>query len=109
MNILVKGMKMPWNCIVCPMQFVGMCYVQQPEVDDPRVAHTTDQCVSRASWCPLVEIPDGHGRLIDADALKSYMEECKGENAMAIYATGYARGFIDKAPTIIPSDNDGEA
>lgn len=28
MSVIVRDMKMPENCIECPMQFGGMCYVQ---------------------------------------------------------------------------------
>ena len=33
-------------------------------------------CGTKPDWCPLVEIPTPHGRLIDADALKAKMVEC---------------------------------
>lgn len=38
-------------------------------------------------------------RLIDANALKSYMDECSKENRFRVYY-GYAKSFIDNAPTI---------
>lgn len=129
MSILIKGMEMPMNCIVCPMQFGGMCYVQPPEIDEPRVAPTVDQCVSRASWCPLIEIPDGHGRLIDADALKKDLErQCKevfkidavspddfwitrdqayNQRLWITWCESFYE-YIDSRQTVIPSDKDGE-
>ena len=58
MSILVKGMRMPKNCIGCPMQFGGMCYVQPADIDDARVAATVEEAVERGrpSWCPLQEL-----------------------------------------------------
>ena len=38
-------------------------------------------------------------RLIDADALKSYMDECSKETRFRVYY-GYATAFIDAAPTV---------
>lgn len=71
MSILIKGMKMPENCIKCPMQFGGMCYVMPAEVDVSRVAPTVEEAwkQGKPDWCPLVEIPEPYGDLIDRDAL----------------------------------------
>ena len=38
-------------------------------------------------------------RLIDADALKSYMDECSKETKFRVYY-GYAESFINDSPTI---------
>lgn len=38
-------------------------------------------------------------RLIDANALISYMDECSKESRFRVYY-GYAKSFIDNAPTI---------
>ena len=38
-------------------------------------------------------------RLIDANALISYMDECSKESRFRVYY-GYAKSFIDDAPTI---------
>ncbi len=38
-------------------------------------------------------------RLIDANALRSYMDECSKESRFRVYY-GYATSFIDSAPTV---------
>ena len=38
-------------------------------------------------------------RLIDANALISYMDECSKESRFRVYY-GYAKSFIDDAPTV---------
>ena len=38
-------------------------------------------------------------RLIDANALMSYMDECSKESRFRVYY-GYAKSFIDDAPTV---------
>lgn len=103
MSVLIKGMEMPKTCIECPMQFGGMCYVQPPEIDEPRVAPTVDQCVSRTSWCPLVEVPP-HGRLIDADIM---IKRYEPDMNRRIYGGNFIFD-LEYAPTVIPADKDGE-
>lgn len=70
MSVVVKWMRMPENCIKCPLQFGGWCYVAPPEIDE-RVAPTVDEAVEQGKpeWCPLVDLGK-HGKLIDADALE---------------------------------------
>ncbi len=59
MSVVVKGMDMPENCLKCPMQFGGWCYVAPPEIDE-RVAPTVDEAAEqgRPKWCPLFETKD---------------------------------------------------
>ena len=73
MSVVVKGMRMPENCIKCPLQFGGWCYVAPPEIDE-RVAPTVDEAVEQGKpeWCPLVDLGK-HGDLIDRDALEQEM------------------------------------
>lgn len=70
MSVVVKGMRMPENCIKCPLQFGGWCYAAPPEIDE-RVAPTVDEAVEQGKpkWCPLVELPEKHGDLIDRQKL----------------------------------------
>ena len=83
MSILIKGMRMPENCIKCPMQFGGMCYVMPAEVDESRVAPTVEDAwkQGKPDWCPLVEIPEpqeGHwieGKIY-RDVIECNCSEC---------------------------------
>lgn len=112
MSILIKGMVMPKTCIECPIQFGGMCYVQPPEIDEPRVAPTVDQCVSRTSWCPLIEIPEHHGDLIDRNnANLKFVELAKTLEEKHGYESGvpYAVAALllkskEEFPIIIPTE-----
>lgn len=103
MSILIKGMRMPENCIKCPMQFGGMCYVMPAEVDESRVAPTVEDAwkQGKPDWCPLVEIPEPHGRLIDGDAL-----QCKVDDIGLGYyeVLGVTEDTIDSAPTVIEAE-----
>lgn len=56
MSVIVKGMKMPENCIKCRMLFDGWCYVSPPDIDE-RVAPTVEEAweQGKPEWCPLEE------------------------------------------------------
>lgn len=49
------------------------------------------------SWCPLIPLPKGHGRLIDADELKTLIPAIETEYK-------YVHRLIDEAPTIVEAD-----
>ena len=61
MSVLIKGMKMPEDCFSCPLKEEGFCNITNAYAGEIN---------ERNSDCPLVEIPETHGRLIDADELK---------------------------------------
>lgn len=80
MSILIKGIKMPRACQVCPLghwnkldKLTGCEIVRRYVPKDDIEFWEKD----KPSWCPLVEVPTPHGRLIDDDALyKTYQEIC---------------------------------
>lgn len=57
--IAIKDFKMPENCLKCPMQFGGWCYVSPSDVDE-RVATTVDEAweQGKPDWCPLIDVPE---------------------------------------------------
>lgn len=67
MSVLIKGGKMPKNCDKC---FLSSSMGLRCDAANKSLA--TDAYPKRPSWCPLVEVPTPHGRLIDANEL------CKG-------------------------------
>lgn len=60
MSVLIKDMQMPEDCFSCPLKEEGFCNITNAYAG---------QIYKRNSDCPLIELPDHHGRLIDADAL----------------------------------------
>ena len=105
MSVLIKGMEMPHNCLYCKLSYLKgvrlFCFVNGNEVIRSEISPK----------CPMVEVPP-HGRLIDADALDSELLSV-GVNSSIInrypkYKIGEVRAIIKNAPTIIPSDKDGE-
>ena len=91
MAILIKGMEMPKNCGGCFLR-VGQCsrriYME-----------------NRPSDCPLVEVPEPHGRLIDADAVFDNLERTGWyDNA----DRDIAEDLVLDAPTVIPASEEAE-
>ena len=70
MSLLIKGMKMPDDCGVCPLETdYGTCGYYSLFIE----AGHDSEIWKRRDDCPLIELPP-HGRLIDADALATVTE-----------------------------------
>ena len=68
MSVLIKGMTRPKNCFECHLT---------KWVDDGCAGCWADDKIHNASRpddCPLVEVKEPHGRLIDGDALKETLD-----------------------------------
>ena len=66
MSILIKGMEMPQNCDKCRFQSALKLYCDAMPYN---FCGNTDD-IERPDWCPLIEVPTPHGRLIDKTKLK---------------------------------------
>ena len=64
MSILIKGMEMPNRCFECIFLTTVPNFFCLAGKRDLCAEHGIN--ISRPDWCPLVEIPTPHGRLIDA-------------------------------------------
>lgn len=84
MSVLVKGMEMPRNCYECKVWF--QCFDEKPPFNMIK------------SVCPLIDVKEPHGRLIDADELKTAFPRC--DNSMDIKIAS-VRATINHAPTVI--------
>ena len=82
MSVVVKGMEMPENCLKCPMQFGGWCFVAPSEIDE-RVAPTVDEAAEqgRPKWCPLKPLSQKQ------ELKKGWLKD--GEEIMEAYINGY--------------------
>ena len=71
MGVYIEGMEMPKSCYYCSLTNDGfyLCMATQP------FKTLEDECEERRpNWCPLTEVPEPHGRLIDADVLADDLE-----------------------------------
>lgn len=96
MNVLIKGMKMPKSCILCPFgDEFGKCCVNAELEDANELTHS----------CPLIELPD-HGDLIDRDALMAHKGSAYDIDGHELYAVG--TGTILRMPVVIPAERSEE-
>ena len=88
MSILIKGMKMPESCDMCPIE--GCEYI------------------NKKFTCPLVEIPTPHGRLIDADLFKEIIKDSVPSWTIGVKIPTYGdMDIMDKIyfiPTILEAE-----
>lgn len=106
MSVLIKGMEMPNGCNDCKLMHrhqgaycVDYCYPLHTTVDPWTFGRERNG--DKPDWCPLLPLPEGHGRLIDADALLARDDG---------YYTqfGYYPDDIREAPTIVPAEGGTE-
>ena len=66
----------------------------------------------KVSQCdyPFMELPKGHGRLIDADALDINIQQYYESQLNNSYAKAFVEfmAFVDTVPTIIEADKENE-
>ena len=87
MSVLIKGMEMPKTCLQC-MSTGFRTAIKCTEWTE--LSSGLRETI-KAPSCPLVEIPEKHGRLIDADALFLDIEWSD----------------IEEAPTVIEAEGEG--
>ena len=96
-DILIRGMEMPETCGLCKL-----C------LDDSRICngycmffHRRVNMMERDKNCPLVPLPEGHGRMGDLDALMPDFVKARWE----FFSDGdtFLR-LLKNAPTIVPAE-----
>ena len=100
MAVLIKGMEMPRSCFNC--KFPRACQAITRRIDEMDRSEWFPQD-RRHSDCPLVEVPEPHGRLIDADVLADSFEPSDFWNPDAEDNCFAAVSIVHSAHTIIPA------
>lgn len=97
-DIVIRGMEMPKDCFSCPCcdTHYGTCKAVK--------RNWIVTSYSIPVWCPLVPLPEGHGRLVDADALVADTSFFDGGD----WHYGYSAKQIQNAPTILEAEGGGE-
>jgi len=117
-DILIRGMEMPDGCHHCRFSYLDKGETNDGEPCSVIMCSAMEQGTngaeydgSRPSWCPLVPLPEGHGRLIDADALIDALEtqdySCAPdtlEDWTPQDMTVAEIADITHAPTIVPAE-----
>ena len=103
-------MEMPTSCSECPFKGFdrakgrgNVCTINE-EVTFHAVLENLDVRFVRVGDCPLIPLPEKHGRLIDADALLKQKGDCYDRDGHLLYAVG--TGNILCAPIIVEAEGD---
>ncbi len=106
MSEVVVRMEMPECCDECPMEYDGfMCDAIHkrfyPKKDGRYLDPLIDPSKERLPDCPIIcALPEGHGRLVDADKLADDMRARK-----AFFGRlSDPQCLVDDAPTIVPAE-----
>ena len=98
MSVIISNMDKPDNCQQCELKNVsGGCLVGRKQ-------HTT--YVKQFKDCPLIELPKGHGRLIDVDDIPHNVEMLgflKQDN-MHLVTIDRVKNALNSAPTVLEAD-----
>lgn len=107
MSVIVKGMEIPESCRECPFENYYSDTGKTVCMASLRVLAIGFGIISfdgRHSSCPIVALPDKHGRLVDADAT---IKEIKARNPDDVtYEDAWAITCIEHATTIVEAEGD---
>lgn len=104
MSVVVKGMEMPESCAKCKLKYWTNANPYCPVIKSNLEwnQYSSGEWTGIDTRCPLVELPDKHGRLIDADrlidaAMRSYSPLLAGD---------ILKRLIDFEPTVVEAEGD---
>lgn len=94
---------MPANC--------QNCFASDDECRFCRAAKKYIPMLGKPKFCPLVALPDKHGRLVDADAMLVSQEECDETSSclkcrMHVSCCADMEEIIRNAPTIVEAEDE---
>lgn len=101
---VVMQTEMPNGCHDCKLRnIIGNCPIPRFEglVDEKKI-WTLAECFQRPPWCPIIcQLPEGHGDLVDADAVESTIKKWFYEIKLNpdILLDG-----VKSLPTIVPAE-----
>lgn len=105
MGLYIKDMEMPKSCFNC--KFPRACQAITRRIDEMVRTELFPQD-HRHSDCPITEVPEPHGRLIDADKLADSFEPSDFWNPDAEDNCFAAVRIVHSASTVIPASVEAE-
>ena len=115
MSILIKGKALPKDCGSCDLcDNDGYCYALYGDSLWDALPDGAEYFPDgwKYAGCPLVEVPEPHGRLIDRDALNigEYEREDDDTGTLEISLGGLLDLFhkVKDAPTVIEAEGSGD-
>ena len=71
MSVVIKGMKMPDNCSECQLEYDQMlCRIVGYWYEQSYLDIGFDPSKDKLPECPLVELPEHHGDLVDVNEIQ---------------------------------------
>ena len=110
MSVYIQSMEMPSCCMFCPVSNSVGCGLANP----PIIMTSKEMLAGRPDWCPLIEVPEPHGRLGDLDRLEQMFIDIDNapysgfDGTEPFYSAEDAAQIIRLAPTIIPASEEAE-
>lgn len=105
MSVLIRDMKMPDNCSECQLEYDQMlCRIVGYWYEQSYLDIGFDPSKDRLPECPLVDLPEHHGRLIDADTVTNKYGEWYTEEGPEEGFIGTIKDIINLVPTVIKSE-----
>ena len=105
MSILIHGMEMPQKCGQCKL-----FHAEHPMYCTATEGHRTVGApygMPRPDWCPLVEIPTPHGRLVDIKSVEDG-KFTTVSNEYQRWWNGALDSVVHYAPTVIEAEGSEE-
>ena len=97
-------MEMPRTCYDCKLRRRNGLELICPVLGRSYKIADTQVLFVREKDCPLIEVPEPHGRLIDADAIPYKKIMYDGDDDDFYY--GVTKPYIDRMPTLIPASEE---
>lgn len=116
-DLIIRGVKMPNSCEKCPFNDheEGFCFAAWKfnESGWPEFSLNVGRQETRHHRCPIGQLPEGHGRMIDGDAPIRICGIGDGKGYYPIYDTTPIKMLLnqcvgDLPKTIIPAEGGGE-
>lgn len=104
MGVYIKGMKMPKNCIECEIRAFDA------NAGEEYCPFSQMECISIGLQknCPLVEVPEPHGRLIESPDISEYevFDEDTGTREISLLGLMECHRMVKDAPTVIEAEGE---
>ncbi len=113
MSILIEGMEMPRTCYDCKFRKRNGLELICPVLERSYKIADTQVLFFREKDCPLIEVPEPHGRLGDLDKLEQMFVDIDNapysgfDGEEPFYSAEDAAQIIRLAPTVIPASEEG--
>lgn len=102
MSIVIKGISMPDKCSKCPFCGLAGRYMDMLSCMFTGKSEVRELIDDRLPGCPVVALPEKHGRLIDADTLIDDVRK----HSESYFADDFAHEWVDVQPTVVEAEGE---